>query len=88
MMWANGSCTALTDAQKMCLVNIIDSSLSDGDAETQEQQLIAKFLKAFEISEERFKPFFEVILLKNNRSVFLNPNHAKNQSRYKVNLSK
>jgi len=80
---------ALTDAQKMCiLVNIIDSSLSDGEAEIQEQQLFAKFLKAFGISEERFKPFFEVIVFKNDRSVFLNPNHAKNQTGYKVNLSK
>ncbi|CAM5719602.1 Tellurite resistance protein TerB OS=Lysinibacillus sphaericus OX=1421 GN=LS41612_12790 PE=4 SV=1 [Lysinibacillus sphaericus] len=56
----------------MCiLVNIIDSSLSDGEAEIQEQQLFAKFLKAFGISEERFKPFFEVIVLKNDRSVFV-----------------
>lgn len=79
----------LTDAQKMCiLVNLIDSSLSDGEAEIEEQQLFKKFLHAFGISEERFKPFFEVIVLKNDRSVFLNTNHQKNKNGYIVELSK
>lgn len=78
----------LTDAQKMCiLVNLIDSSLADGEAEREEQEFFGKFLNAFGISEERFKPFFEVIVLKNDRSVFLNPNHAKNQPGFKVELS-
>jgi uncharacterized tellurite resistance protein B-like protein len=78
----------LTDAQKMCiLVNLVDSSLSDGDAERGEQEMFDKFLKAFGISEERFRPFFEVIVLKNDRSVFLNQNHPKNQPGFKVELS-
>jgi uncharacterized tellurite resistance protein B-like protein len=78
----------LTDAQKMCiLVNLVDSSLADGEAEREEQQLFGKFLQAFGISEERFKPFFEVIVLKNDRSVFTNQSHVKNQPGYKVALS-
>lgn len=78
----------LTDAQKMCiLVNLIDSSLADGEAEREEQEFFGKFLNAFNISEERFKPFFEVIVLKNDRSVFMNQNHPKNQAGYKVVLS-
>ncbi|AJY73526.1 TerB family tellurite resistance protein [Paenibacillus beijingensis] len=77
----------LTDAQKMCiLVNLVDSSLADGEPERQEQELFAKFLSAFNISEERFTPFFEVIVLKNDRSVFLNENHPKNQPGYQVSL--
>ncbi|MEI5925675.1 TerB family tellurite resistance protein [Bacillus sp. TD10] len=79
---------SLTDAQKMCiLVNLIDSSLSDGEAEREEQMMFGKFLQAFDISEERFKPFFEVIVLKNDRSVFTNRNHPKNQL-HKIELAK
>ncbi|MFS0763855.1 tellurite resistance TerB family protein [Peribacillus phoenicis] len=77
----------LTDAQKMCiLVNLIDSSLADGEPEREEQELFSKFLQAFDISEDRFRPFFEIIVLKNDRSVFINQNHPKNQAGYKVKL--
>jgi len=69
----------LGDAQKICiLTNILDSSLSDGAAASEEQELFAKFLQAFSIPEERFQPFFEVIALKNDRSVFTNPDHPRN----------
>lgn len=78
----------LSDAQKMCiLVNLIDSSLVDGQPEPEEQVLFGKFLQAFGISEDRFRPFFEVVVLKNDRSVFTNPNHPKNDSGYRVKLS-
>jgi uncharacterized tellurite resistance protein B-like protein len=77
----------LTDAQKMCLlVNLIDSSLSDGQAEPEEQVLFGKVMQAFGITEERFKPFFEVIVLKNDRSVFTNQAHPKNAADYQVSL--
>jgi len=79
----------LTDAQKMCiLVNLLDSSLSDGDSEVEEQELFLAFLNAFEVSEERFRPFFEVVVLKNDRSVFTNVEHPSNQNGYRVQLSK
>lgn len=78
----------LTDAQKICiLINLIDSSLADGQPEREEQQMFAQFLSAFGISEERFKPFFETIALKNDRAVFLNQNHPKNAPGYEVKLS-
>jgi uncharacterized tellurite resistance protein B-like protein len=78
----------LTDAQKMCvLTNILDSSLSDGEAASEEQVLFGKFLQSFDISEERFKPFFEVLVLKNDRSVFTNESHPSNQPGYEVKLN-
>lgn len=78
----------LTDAQKMCiLVNLIDSSFADGQPEPEEQALFGKFMQAFGISEDRFRPFFEVILLKTDRSVFVNQNHPKNAPGYQVKLS-
>lgn len=78
----------LSDAQKMCiLVNLIDSSLADGQPEPEEQVLFAKVLQSFGISEERFRPFFEVIMLKHDRSVFVNQSHPSNQPGFKVQLS-
>lgn len=78
----------LSDSQKMCtLINLVDSSLSDGEAEPEEQVLFGKFLQAFQIDEARFKPFFEVIVFKNDRSVFLKQDHPKNQPNYQVKLS-
>jgi hypothetical protein len=78
----------LSDAQKMCiLVNLIDSSLADGQPEPEEQALFAKFLAAFGVSEERFRPFFEVIMIKSDRTVFTNSNHPSNQAGHQVRLS-
>ena len=78
----------LSDAQKMCiLTNLIDSSLADGQPEPEEQQMFGKFLQAFGITEERFRPFFEVIVLKNDRAVFTNQSHPKNAPGYQVKLS-
>lgn len=78
----------LSDAQKMCiLTNILDSSLSDGQPAPSEQALFDKFLQAFGVSEERFKPFFEVIVLKNDRTVFTNTEHPFNQPEHRVQLS-
>jgi uncharacterized tellurite resistance protein B-like protein len=78
----------LSDAQKMCmLVNLIDSSLVDGQPEPEEQVLFGKFLQAFGVSEERFRPFFEIMVLKNDRTVFTNQSHPKNDPSYQVKLS-
>ncbi|MCU0492880.1 MAG: TerB family tellurite resistance protein [Chloroflexaceae bacterium] len=78
----------LTDAQKMCIMmNLLDSSFADGTPEPEEQVLFNKFLQAFGIAEDRFRPFFEVIMLKNDRSVFINQSHPMNQPGYTVKLS-
>lgn len=77
----------LTDAQKMCiLTNMLDSSLSDGEAAPEEQVLFDKFLQAFGIPEDRFKPFFDVIVLKNDRTVFTKVDHPSNQPGHTVEL--
>lgn len=78
----------LTDAQKMCiLINLVDSSLADGQPEREEQEMLAKFMTAFGVTEDRFRPFFEVIVLKSDRTVFSNQAHPKNQAGYQVKLA-
>lgn len=78
----------LSDAQKLCiLMNMVDSALSDGQPEREEQELIGRFQSAFGISDERFRPFFEVLVLKNDRSVFTRPDHPNNAPGFQVSLS-
>lgn len=61
----------LNEEQKLyILCNMLDSSLSDGTAEPEEQQLILKFMESFAISEAQFKAYFDVISFKNNRKLF------------------
>ncbi len=77
----------LSDAQKMCiLLNLLDSSLADGVPEREEQIIFDKIMRSFGISEERFAPFFEVIVAKCDRSVFIDPRHPKNDPSYQVTL--
>lgn len=79
----------LSDAQKMTiLVNLADSLTSDGDADPSEQRLFEEFLSVWGISEDRFRPFFEVIAMKNDRTVFINQNDSRNTSGHRVSLSK
>lgn len=78
----------LTDAQRLCILsNLVDSALADGQPEPEEQELIAKFQHAFGVSDERLRPFFEVIVFKNDRSVFLDQDHPHNRPGVQVSLS-
>ena len=62
---------AVNDAQKLCLlINVCDLLLSDGRVDPAEQQLFYTMLNAFGVSQDFFKPYFDVILTKNNRSIF------------------
>jgi uncharacterized tellurite resistance protein B-like protein len=77
----------LSDAQRLCiLVNLVDCALSDGEAEAPEQAMFGKFLQGFGVPMERFKPFFEVVALKRDISVFTAAHHPKNQQGYQVRL--
>ncbi|WP_047392405.1 TerB family tellurite resistance protein [Exiguobacterium sp. s168] len=63
----------LNHEQKLCiLANLVDSSLSDGEAEREEQAMFNKFMTAFGVTEQEFAPIFKVIAMKNDRSVFKN----------------
>lgn len=64
----------LSEAQRLSiLLNMVDSALANTRAEREERDLIVKFQRAFGIPDERFRPFFEVILLKNDQSIFTGP---------------
>lgn len=78
----------LTKAQRLCvLMNIVDSAMADGEAEPEEQVVFDKMQKSFGITDDEFKPFFEALMIKNDRSVFLNQNHPNNSPDFQVKLS-
>lgn len=52
------------------LVNLCDSLLADGHADRSEQALFGRFLQAFQVSEDQFRPYFNAIVVKNDMSVF------------------
>lgn len=63
--------SVLNPQEKMCvLLNLLDSLLSNGQADRAEQELFARFLNAFGVSEGEFQPYFDMIALKNDKSMF------------------
>ena len=64
------SATRLRPEQKLCiLLNMIDSAMSDGEAEQGEQQLVMQFARSWGLSEAQLEPHFRSLVAKNDRSV-------------------
>jgi uncharacterized tellurite resistance protein B-like protein len=60
----------LRHEQKLCIVlNMIDSAMSDGEAELGEQQLVMQFAEAFGLTEAELTPHFRTLVAKNSRAV-------------------
>lgn len=60
----------LRQDQRLCIVlNMIDSAMSDGEAEPQEQQLIMQFAQSWGLSEAEMTPYFKALVAKNDRAV-------------------
>jgi uncharacterized tellurite resistance protein B-like protein len=65
------SAAVMNEQQKLCvLINMADSLLSDGRAEPNEQALFNRAMTAYGMTEATFGPYFQTIMIKNNRSVF------------------
>ncbi|MCB4823148.1 tellurite resistance TerB family protein [Roseicella aerolata] len=64
------SAARLRPEQKLCiLLNMIDSAMSDGEAEQGEQQLVMQFARSWGLSEPQLEPHFRSLVAKNDRSV-------------------
>lgn len=56
--------------QRLCIVlNMIDSAMTDGEAEQGEQKLIMDFARGFDLSEAYLEPHFRTLVAKNDRAV-------------------
>ena len=61
----------LDNRQRLCLlVNACDSLFADGVAAPQEQAMFGRLLSAMGVSEDQFQPYFQAIVVKNDRAVF------------------
>ena len=61
----------LSEPQKRCiLINLCDSLLAEAPPPHTERPWFAPFRTAFGFSEDAFRPHFETIALKNDKSVF------------------
>ncbi len=64
----------LNEEQKLCvLTNLADISLIDETVDYNERRVLSAFLRAFSMSPERIRPYFQGIQVKNNLSVFETP---------------
>jgi uncharacterized tellurite resistance protein B-like protein len=60
----------LRHEQKLCIVlNMIDSAMSDGEAEPGEQRLVMQFAEALGLTEAELMPHFRTLVAKNSRAV-------------------
>jgi uncharacterized tellurite resistance protein B-like protein len=68
--FAADAAARLRPDQKLCiLLNMIDSAMSDGEAEPQEQALVMGFMRSFGLTEAELEPHFRSLTAKNNRAV-------------------
>ncbi len=64
----------LNPAQKLCLIaNLIKVAMIDGVLRSSEQRLLARFKQAADISDQDYQAIYDVLMLKNNLSVFAPP---------------
>ena len=64
------SAAKLRPEQRLCiLLNMIDSAMSDGEAEQGEQMLVRQFAEAWGIDEASLEPHFRTLVAKNDRAV-------------------
>ena len=65
---------SLNHAQQLCLMaNLLKVAMIDGVLRSSEQQLLTRFKEATGISDADYEALYDVLLLKNNLSVFASP---------------
>jgi uncharacterized tellurite resistance protein B-like protein len=70
-VFLDSSAALLNDSQKHCiLLNLADSLLADGRAAPEEQALFNRFLEGWGVRNEDFQPHLNVLIKKNDHSVF------------------
>ena len=82
--FAQEAADQLSPGQKLCIFsNIFDMALADGVMRSGEKNVLDIFRVAFEIDSKVMRAIMEILVLKNDTSIFTNPNHPNNEADYK-----
>lgn len=64
-------CDLMDDTQKLCMMaNLVEMSMIDGLVRGPERQLLTQVREATGVEKSNFDAIFEILMIKNNRSVF------------------
>ncbi len=67
--------TLLNDQQKLCLMaNLIEMAMVDGVVHSPEKRMLKLLKEILKLSDEEYEAIFNVLLIKNRRTVFLEEN--------------
>ena len=82
--FAQEAAEQLSPGQKLAIYsNIFDMALADGVMRSGEKNVLDIFRVAFDINPKVIKVIMEVLVLKNDTSIFTNANHPHNEPDYK-----
>ena len=79
--------TTLTPGQKVAvIINMYDAMLVDGSVAVGEKKIMQKFVNSFEISRDTMKVIREIIMIKNDTTIFTDPAHPQNDPKYALDV--
>ena len=82
--FAQEAADQLSPGQKLCIFsNIFDMALADGVMRSGEKNVLDVIRVAFEIDVKITKAMMEILVLKNDTSIFSNAVHPHNEPDYK-----
>jgi uncharacterized tellurite resistance protein B-like protein len=77
----------LTPGQKVAvIINLYDVMLVDGTVAVGEKKLMQKFVNTFEIGRETMRVIREIIMIKNDTTIFTDISHPQNEPNFSLDL--
>ncbi|NQV98657.1 MAG: TerB family tellurite resistance protein [Rhodospirillales bacterium] len=68
------------------VINLYDAMLVDGQVAAGERVILNKFVGAFDLSRDTMRSIREIMMLKNDTSIFTDDNHPYNEPSYTLDI--
>jgi len=79
--------TTLTPGQKTAvIINMYDAMLVDGSVAVGEKRVMQKFVNSFGLGRNTMKVIREIIMIKNDTTVFTDQSHPQNDPKYVLDV--